>query len=102
MIVDCISDLHGKFPKLEGGDLLILAGDYTANDSIQGWHEFFDWLDKQKYRQKVLVAGNHDNFAESWAISGTFTDDAYDQMYPGEKPCFNYLCDSGMVYEGLK
>ena len=32
MIIDCISDLHGFFPKLEGGDLLIIAGDLTARD----------------------------------------------------------------------
>ncbi len=30
MIIDCISDLHGYYPKLEGGDLLIVAGDLTA------------------------------------------------------------------------
>lgn len=102
MIVDCVSDLHGNAPELEGGDLLILAGDYTANDSFSGWMRFFDWLDKQKYTKKVVIAGNHDNFAQSWAISGTFDDRAYEQIYPGEKPAFDYLCDSGLVYEGLK
>lgn len=32
MIIDCISDLHGQYPQLEGGDLLIVAGDLTARD----------------------------------------------------------------------
>lgn len=102
MIIDCVADLHGNTPELEGGDLLILGGDYTANDSFSGWIRFFDWLDKQKYTKKVLIAGNHDNFCKSWAISGTFDDRAYEQIYPGEKPLFDYLCDSGVVYEGLK
>lgn len=102
MIIDCLADLHGNTPKMEGGDLLIVAGDHTANDRIEGWHKFFDWLDKQKYRKKILIAGNHDNFAKSWAIHGDFSDKAYEQMYPGETPCFDYLCDSGMEFEGFK
>lgn len=31
MIIDCISDLHGEYPILEGGDLLIVAGDLVVN-----------------------------------------------------------------------
>ncbi len=27
MIIDCISDLHGFYPELLGGDLLIVGGD---------------------------------------------------------------------------
>lgn len=102
MIIDCVADLHGFYPQMEGGDLLIVAGDCTKNDRIPGWHEFFTWLDKQKYRKKVVIAGNHDNFCKSWAISGSFTDTAYDQMYPGEKPTLDYLCDSGLEFEGFK
>lgn len=94
MKIDCISDLHGFFPKLGGGDLLVIAGDCTKNDSVSSWDDFFYWLDKQEYKNKIMIAGNHDNFCNQWAISGTFTDDEYDQMYPGEKPLFDYLCDS--------
>ena len=35
MIIDCISDLHGAYPHLEGGDLLIVGGDLTSRDSVQ-------------------------------------------------------------------
>ena len=38
MIVDRISDLHGHYPQLEGGDLLIVAGDLTARaNKIEGY-----------------------------------------------------------------
>lgn len=102
MIIDCISDLHGHFPKLSGGDLLIIAGDCTTNDSMPAWQDFFNWIDKQEYRKKVMIAGNHDNFCTQWAIAGTFTNDEYDQMYPDERPTIDYLCDSGIEFEGVK
>lgn len=65
MIIDCISDLHGSLPKLEGGDLLIIAGDLTSNDSDKSWNAFDEWIHKQNYREKILIAGNHDNFLQS-------------------------------------
>lgn len=102
MIIDCVSDLHGEFPELEGGDLLIIAGDCTSNDHVRAWQNFFEWLEKQKYRKKVMIAGNHDNFCKHWVITGTLTSAEFEEMYPGEKPDFDYLCDSGTEFEGLK
>lgn len=61
MIIDCTSDLHGYYPKLHGGDLLIIAGDLTARDEDTQYMEFMDWLEKQKYEMKIIVGGNHDN-----------------------------------------
>lgn len=61
MIIDCISDLHGHFPELEGGDLLIVAGDLTARDTEAQYREFTHWLAEQKYKKKIFIGGNHDN-----------------------------------------
>lgn len=64
-IIDAVSDLHGYIPNLEGGDLLIIAGDITARDEAESWIEFGDWLldiiyTKNLYKDCIIVAGNHD------------------------------------------
>lgn len=97
MIIDCISDLHGTYPDLEGGDLLIISGDITARDYVYEWGHFFIWLSRQQYRKKILVAGNHDGIlvdkhpAELGKELCGFRDDT-----------FEYLCDSGTIFEGYK
>lgn len=109
MIIDAISDLHGYFPSLKGGDLLLLCGDYTANNTFRQWAEFFEWLDKQNYRKKILIAGNHDGFLESsFPKTEEEAEDLrevrefLDFMGEGEEPTFEYLCDNGTEFEGLK
>lgn len=90
MDITCIADLHGYYPELPGGDLLIVAGDLTARDEFKQYIEFNAWLLKQKYRKKILIAGNHDNWIEKVPmLKETFYD------------C-EYLCDSGTEFEGLK
>ena len=89
MIIDCISDLHGYHPKLEGGDLLIVAGDLTGDDKEQSYQKFYQWLDASPYEKKIVIAGNHDN-----------------NICTEEIECLRnciYLCDSGTELEnGLK
>lgn len=92
MIIDCISDLHGFYPKLKGGDLLIIAGDLTARDSLDCWTEFHIWMNKQKYKKVIYIGGNHDN-----ALEGLIPSSA-----PKSKVDHEYLCDSGTQFEGLK
>lgn len=90
MIIDCISDLHGFYPELEGGDLLIVAGDLTSNNTIAGYDKFFDWFSLQPYRKKIYIAGNHDGLLAS-------------NKYSTPKYCdCSYLYDSGTEFEGLK
>lgn len=96
MIIDCISDLHGEFPHLEGGDLLIVAGDCTSNDSVQAWNDYFLWLENQDYKKKIMIAGNHDNFCKQWATSDDFI---YKEFPDDIKKCnYDYLCDSGTEF----
>lgn len=89
MIIDCISDLHGHYPKLDGGDLLIIAGDLTSSDSGLEHLDFIKWLCEQKYEKKVFILGSHDNYV-------SFNDPVEDARG------FSYLCDSGTEFGGLK
>ncbi len=107
--VDCISDTHGYYPELEGGDLLILAGDYTASNLMSQWVEFFVWLKKQQYTKKVLIAGNHDGFLESAYPKSKKESDELSEIQSFlkeqqqiQESDFEYLCDSGTEFEGLK
>ena len=88
MIIDAISDLHGHYPQLEGGALLIVAGDCLKRETIAEKEIFFDWLADQNYKNKILVGGNHDNF-----LIGC--------MAFNEEDDFDYLCDSGTEFTFL-
>ena len=88
MIIDCIADLHGFYPELQGGDLLIVGGDLTARDTEFQFYEFMEWIRAQSYRKKVFIAGNHDGLIEKGEIPFCkITDGA------------EYLCDSGCQFE---
>ncbi len=88
MIIDAIADLHGFYPKLEGGDLLIIGGDLTRRDEVDEHFEFVEWLDAQPYKKKIVMAGNHDTNIQKDALSALTH--------------VSYLEDSGIKYECLK
>jgi predicted phosphohydrolase len=96
MIIDCISDLHGHYPELGGGALLIVAGDLTARDRPDEYIEFGLWLAKQKYEKKIVIAGNHDTMLQK-------TPEILREIDPS-RPCLPwvYLCDFATEFEGLK
>ena len=91
MIVDCIGCLHGYYPDLQGGDLLIVTGDLTARDTFYENYEFFLWLNNLPYKKKILVAGNHDTFLKK-----------NDDWQGNTLKNFDYLKDSGTEFENLK
>lgn len=87
MIIDCISDLHGNFPKLEGGDLLIVAGDLTARDTEKQNEDFWRWVAYQDYKKMIVIAGNHDNYMKN-----------HPNSLVDEGKTLEYLCDSGTEF----
>lgn len=96
MIIDCVADLHGFHPELDGGDLLIVAGDFTAKDTEREHVLFCHWLSMLPYKKKIIVAGNHDNgWIEQKPHKGP------DPINPNYE-WYEYLCDSGTEFEGLK
>lgn len=99
MIIDCISDLHGHRPMLEGGDLLIIAGDMTASNIIKAWDNFFCWLVDVPYDQIIYIGGNHDGVLEESISSeeGRKLSQTTRRSRTGE-----YLCDNGYEYKGIK
>jgi len=60
-----ISDTHGRHRKLKlnGGDMLIHAGDIEA-PSFHGLVDFILWFRDQDYKHKIFIAGNHDFFLQ--------------------------------------
>ena len=89
--ITAISDLHGDYPKLEGGDLLIVAGDLTALDKGFQYALFESWLCEQKYRRKIVIAGNHDKLIQKghWNFAKPDED-------------VTYLQDNYIEFEGYK
>jgi predicted phosphohydrolase len=95
--IDCISDLHGSYPLLDGGDLLLIAGDITASDRLHQYGKFFEWLAHQNYRKKVLIGGNHDGY-----FTGINPKEAAKELVGMGADDFEYLCDSACEFEGYK
>lgn len=62
MRIVCISDTHNINEALEvpEGDLLIHAGDATAEGERWEVEKFAEWFNALPHRHKIFVAGNHD------------------------------------------
>lgn len=95
LIIDTISDTHNQHEKmtLDGGDMLIHAGDVSGQGSSREIMRFLTWFANQKYSHLILTPGNHDfGFEETW------------KLYADECKRLNIhlLKDSGIELEGIK
>lgn len=93
MIIDCIADLHGHYPLLQGGDLLLIGGDLTRRDIEKEYWDFGVWLENQDYKKIIFIGGNHDNFIQN---------NPYRFALIRDDDEIEYLCDCGTEFEGLK
>ena len=95
MTLTLISDTHFRHKQLElpGGDMLLHAGDLCGHGTEGEALAFLRWFEKQRYKHKVFVAGNHDWFFEEYGKT------YIDKIIPAN---IHYLNDSGVEIEGLK
>lgn len=58
----CISDTHNLTEKLRlpKGDMLIHAGDFSIKGRINEINHFAEFMRKQDFKYKIIIAGNHD------------------------------------------
>lgn len=93
----CFSDTHGKHQdlKLGSGDILLFAGDCMGSGyNFLELSGFMEWLEKQDFEHKIMIAGNHDHYMEKFP-------EAFRRMV-NACPSVTYLCDSGIEIAGIK
>lgn len=101
MLITTISDTHGlhnHIPPdwLEGGDVLVHAGDVSGRGSLKEVEAFLEWFNELPYTHKIFIAGNHDFWFEKVS---TF---AVNEMLQEKYPNIIYLNDSGVEIDGFK
>lgn len=94
MRIVCISDTHGLHARLgvPNCDMLIHSGDFTSSGKLAEVVEFLRWFSIQPAKHRILIAGNHDDFAERCAAEFGRMLRHYD---------VHYLSDSGVTLDGL-
>lgn len=91
------ADLHGRFPKIQTCDVLVIAGDvlpieYDDDDvACHRWgeYQFGPWLESLPATTIIGIGGNHDFLFQQAP------------EYPVSLP-WTYLLDSGVEIDGIK
>jgi predicted phosphodiesterase len=108
MKIVLISDTHEQHEKVDlpDGDVLIHAGDSTYNGSIDAFVSFTEWMKKQPFTHKILIAGNHER---SLDLQKGFGKPSEDQVSRREfilnlfkNAGITYLEDSEVEIDGIK
>lgn len=100
MKITFISDTHNTnldrvSEDLPGGDILIHCGDVSSRGYYEEIAPFLRWFDKQSYRYKIFIAGNHD-----WLFEDRTASIAKELLK--QFPDIIYLQDSFVMVEGIK
>lgn len=92
-----ISDTHGDHEKVQvpDCDTLIHCGDWSRDKGIGCVIDFLRWIERQKPKNKIFIAGNHDLIAEQ---DPAFFANALKEFCPSAI----YLQDSGVTIDGVK
>ena len=101
MKITCISDTHNQhlhIPPdwLEGGDVLVHAGDVSGRGSLKEIEEFLAWFNELPYTHKIMIAGNHDFWFERTTAF------VVNEMLQEKYPNIVYLNDTGIEIDGIK
>ena len=100
MTLTFISDTHGKHDQvtsLNGGDILIHAGDISNVGHLHQVRDFLEWFSNLPYKHKIFIAGNHDFCFETYLRENDVQD-----LLNEFKDEVTYLQDSEAIVSGLK
>ena len=78
MLIKVWSDTHDKPDLLNDGegDVLIHCGDATNDGKYQETMRFLKWFNRQNFKYKIFVPGNHDRLFKA----KNFTTKSYDEV----------------------
>jgi len=98
MNITFISDTHNKHKQLtsslQGGDMIIHAGDISSMGHKHEIDNFCKWFDKLPYKHKIFIAGNHDYGFQNYPSQVKEILDQY--------PNITYLEDSFIIIDDIK
>jgi Icc-related predicted phosphoesterase len=96
MKVACISDTHNQAKDLvlPDADVLVHAGDFTSRGHRKEFDAFASWLSQLPHKNIIVVAGNHDFFAEKFPLETK-------ALFEGVRTGIHYLHDESVEIDGM-